>query len=87
MDRRLKEVDKQLEELSHHHTSLVDQAQLALSELRKNLEQKENVCVSVFVCMFVWCVYVCVVSLSHIHLVCVLLCLQFLNFLVVWVHR
>ena len=92
MDRRLKEVDKQLEEVSHHHTSLVEQAQLAFSELRKILEQKEKVCVFVFVCVCVcvcvcvWCVYIvslCVCACVHITFSCVLLftmCLQFLNF-------
>ena len=63
MDRRLKEVDKQLEELSHHHTSLVEQTQLAFSELRKIQEQKEKVCVFVFVCVCV-CVCVCVYVVS-----------------------
>ena len=64
MDRRLKEVDKQLEELSHHHTSLVEQAQLSFSELRKIQERKEKVCVCVFVSVYLCvCVCVCVFTL------------------------
>ena len=79
MDRSLKEVDKQLEELSHHYISLVEQAQLDLSELRKIQEQKEKVCVVVFVCVcvFLWCVCVftlclsqCVCTYPHIFSLC-----------------
>ena len=50
-----------------HNTSLVEQAQLSFSELRKIQERKEKVCVCVFVCV---CVCVYVVSLS----VCVNVC-------------